>query len=816
VRFAAAYPLPGDFTMAVIRQNNWLSQQRVDVPDLRAIESAVANDFDILAGRMFAGKQPLVIKGFTISTTGTLGNRADTLQLSVAGGLLMHFGASESGTIFQIPDSQASELLSATNTKVTGSFAANTTNYVGLDLRRSADSDTADSTKFLDANTKREITKTVPKARVLDYQIVISTQPFSAATNVAPVAKVVTDTSNNVVSITDARSLMFRLGTGSDTPNASAQYAWTDTTRKENSITFSSTSAADPFAGGDKGITSFKQWMDALMTRLWELGGGQFWYSQVARDNVKLIFGTPVLGSSNDNFDWNSGTNTLTWASLSVVFENSPVHYNNIQDGTAILNADGQCLYVDIQRDTAATLVPALGTLTSLPAPTHPGSRFILAWRQGGNIQIRDKSYEVGRSFPAATTTSLGTVKLLQTSGTPLAPKVLNLDANNSIGWTATGTNSTAITLIGNGTGAGGSFTGCLGLMSQGVFSATGTGYGIVAAGGVNNSVSGGPTPGNTPVYGPAANGGIFLGGTGTQGGDGLQAFARATGSTKSGLYAAGNNPTTSGVNGGFGAYTIGGDATAAASGGTATRGAGGVGVGGGCRGGYGGEFYGGSGTSGAIDGIGVYAEGGGTNGWGGWFVGKGTGEAIVAFGGSNSSAIEATSGAAGQSAIVGIGVSGGRAMYLSSSATNVVVAKLDGHMDMSGAGSLSTVADKVMTPQMIVRAHGRFDYAASQNISIAAGVNIYAVASGGAGGFRTVILDKDIGSNLCIQVTDYCTAGATVMRTVVDSVTVRNDSFSGFVPRTSIGLRIINASTGSGGDLGSGYGCYVTVLSYN
>jgi hypothetical protein len=465
--------------MAVIRQGNWLSQQRVDVPDLRAIESAVANDFDILAGRMLAGKQPLIIKGFTVSVTGTLGNRADLLQLAVAGGLLLHFGASESGTIFQVPDTQAAELLSATNSKVTGSFASSTTNYVGLDLRRSAASDTADSTKFLDANTKREITKTVPKARILDYQLVISTQPFSAATNVAPVAKVVTDASNNVVSVTDARSLMFRLGSGGDTPNATAQYTWSDAARSENTITFSASSAADPFAGGDKGITSLKQWMDALMSRLWELGGGEHWYSQVARDNVKLIFGQPVFVSTNDNFDWNSGTSTLSWKSLSVVFENSVVFYNTIQDGSAVLNADGQCLYVDLQRSSAATLVPALGTLTSLPAPTHPGSRLILAWRQNGLIQIRDKAYEVGRPFPAATTTTLGTAQLFQTPASSTNPVVLNLDTNNAISWTAGGT-STGLTVAGSSSGGGGSaIQGTAGTSSK---------YGVVAAG-----VSGGP-----------------------------------------------------------------------------------------------------------------------------------------------------------------------------------------------------------------------------------------------------------------------------------------------------------------------------------
>ncbi len=49
--------------MAVERSANWLSQQRVDVVDLRSLDSAVCFDFDTLAGFTMAGQQPLVVKG---------------------------------------------------------------------------------------------------------------------------------------------------------------------------------------------------------------------------------------------------------------------------------------------------------------------------------------------------------------------------------------------------------------------------------------------------------------------------------------------------------------------------------------------------------------------------------------------------------------------------------------------------------------------------------------------------------------------------------------------------------------------------------
>ena len=48
------------------RQSNWLGQQRVDVPHLRAMESSVASDFDVLAG-IISGQDSYVIKGFQIA-----------------------------------------------------------------------------------------------------------------------------------------------------------------------------------------------------------------------------------------------------------------------------------------------------------------------------------------------------------------------------------------------------------------------------------------------------------------------------------------------------------------------------------------------------------------------------------------------------------------------------------------------------------------------------------------------------------------------------------------------------------------------------
>ncbi|WNM70277.1 hypothetical protein [Myxococcus phage Mx1] len=417
--------------MAVHRQGNWLGQQRVDVSDLRAIESSIVADFDVLAGRILAGRRPLVIRGFTIASGNAAGNAAEQLQLSVAGGLLLHFGARESGTLFAVSDDAVAEPLASTNTKVIGAFTASAINYVGIDFERIEAASTSDLKQFLDADTEEEVAKTVPTARILSYKIIISTQPFSVSTNICPIAKIETSATNTVVAITDSRNLMFRLGSGGDTPNPISSFPWPN--RQENDNTYEPpVSGADPFSGGDKSIASLKQWMDAVMSRIWETGSGQYWYSATTRDNVKVCYGQPVLPSTGDNFAWNSGTDTLTWSGLSLVFENSPVYANAIADGSAVLDTDGQCLYVDLQRDTVATLQPNVTLLSSLGSPTLPGSRFVLAWRSNGIIQVRDKPYEVGRPTSVATTIVSGIVRLSRAASNPSDPVVLTSTEKNS------------------------------------------------------------------------------------------------------------------------------------------------------------------------------------------------------------------------------------------------------------------------------------------------------------------------------------------------------------------------------------------------
>lgn len=287
--------------MSVRRRQNWLGQQRVDSPHLKSIESAVSNDFDeLIKGLIIGENKSYVVRGLEINMPGSVGASASGLQLLVENSAILHGSSNESGTFYVIPAGTPSEVLSSTtNERVDGAFTPSTDNYVGIEFVRDVDDSTTDQVNFWNPTSNVEFSKTVPLAITLDYKIVITTSSF--ASNVLPVAIVQTDGSNNVISITDRRPLLYRLGTAGDqNPNPFYQYPWTDG-RVENFYT-STSSTSNPFFGGDKQITTMKDFFDALMTEFKLLKGTPFWYSESAGSISRLrqdIANTAFTGKGN-------------------------------------------------------------------------------------------------------------------------------------------------------------------------------------------------------------------------------------------------------------------------------------------------------------------------------------------------------------------------------------------------------------------------------------------------------------------------------------------------------------------------------------
>jgi hypothetical protein len=635
--------------MAIFRQLNLLSQMRVDVPHLRSVESAVAGDFDGLIGRAMSGSKPLVVRGMTVANLAT-GASAITLSLVVADSIVFNINATEAGTMLWVPSGRAPEILNAAvNPKVSGSFAPNQTNYVGIDLIRTSDVTTTDLAQFLDLSTEKETGKEIPLGRTLDYKIVITTAPFSTQPNLIPIAKVVTDGSNAVLSAQDARNMMFRLSSGGDAPNTSYAYPWGQS-RSE-----STTLGNGLFTGGDKAILSQKDWQDAVMTRLQELGGGTSWYSPAADRNVNLVWVLPTF-TNGENYEWD--TANLHWQGLRFVFDNSPVTYRNVQDQTTDSPgltdlADGDCVYVDLDRSVnTPDLIPVKAPLITMGGSTP--SRWILAWRVGAYIYTRQWRYPVGTTFQPATNTSMGTVALNQPPATPFVPQVFTVNTYNGLtvginygganGLVLTGTNNDAIKALGLGTGSGlvatGGSSNGNGLIGNGA----GGGNGIVGNGGPAGGRGGNftsPDPVSVSIAGEGARGtgGDNTGaGTGANGGHGLRGLGggSANGDGGFGVYGTGGSHSTGGSLGGHGVYGEGSS-----------------------DGGYG--VYGLSLADGSPA---IYGDGGATNSDGVEGKGFGTGKGVVGTGGASGSlavGVKGTGGGSGGSpGVWGVGASGG------------------------------------------------------------------------------------------------------------------------------------------------------------
>jgi hypothetical protein len=170
--------------MAVKRRLNILSQSRVDVPDLRAIESAASNDYDEFVKSVITGTaQGYVIRGFEVSMAGAVGGAANGLQMIVDPGAVLHIASGQSGTFYLVPSgTPPQQLNSATNTIVDGAFAPSSLNYIGIEYERFIDDSTTSQVYLWNPTTKTETIKNAPARKyfvtVLRSPLVFGQQTF--------------------------------------------------------------------------------------------------------------------------------------------------------------------------------------------------------------------------------------------------------------------------------------------------------------------------------------------------------------------------------------------------------------------------------------------------------------------------------------------------------------------------------------------------------------------------------------------------------------------------------------------------------------
>jgi hypothetical protein len=411
---------------------NLLAGQRVDVTQLRLIESAGIFDFQSLL-QIMQGTTPYILNGFTIPTSTTINNAATSTQVVVSNASIW-MPTDENGAFLLVPAGTANEVLSPSNPNVVGSFAAGQTNYLGIQFVRAPDPTTADLVQIWDVDAQSEFSQTVPLGLVLNYQFVISTTGFGTT---APVAIIQTSSSNNVISVENCKQSLFRLGTGGANPNPFNNEVLTPAV--ENPLIATSVSSPDPFAGGDWEIQTLKEWMDFVMTRFKDLTGSAYWYiggSSISGLNLLDLYndavGSVMVG--NGTFTHSSVTaGLLSWTSDLLVKSIMSPRYYRFLAGSVTLN-DEDVLYAVLDRNDfflpAATFQFTSGTntvISSIPVTNLLVGDWIKAYQDDENdwIQVTNitgSTITLASNYPntwaaAEAVKSVGTYSLTPTAG---------------------------------------------------------------------------------------------------------------------------------------------------------------------------------------------------------------------------------------------------------------------------------------------------------------------------------------------------------------------------------------------------------------
>ena len=264
--------------MAVLGRLLISSAERLDLPDLLSIDSYTAGDFKYLLKGIIGDSKPYILKGFdVIDPLNAIGTQSCSIRVADS---VVFYPGSNAGSFFhglQEGHPQAEPLVPE--------LRKNTVNYVYLTFNTFNSS--IDTRAFWDPDKDGgvggEFTQDVNTQSVLKVEVHVSTGSFPA--NTIPVAKV-TVGPVVITAIEDARDLMFRLGSGGISPNPFNQYQWRNLPnpsfqRSEPPIKMLA-GGVNPFQGADKNIFTLKEWMDAIMTKLRELGGTIYWYEDTS------------------------------------------------------------------------------------------------------------------------------------------------------------------------------------------------------------------------------------------------------------------------------------------------------------------------------------------------------------------------------------------------------------------------------------------------------------------------------------------------------------------------------------------------------
>lgn len=310
--------------MSVLSRVNLQSQQRVDLSHLSAMDSFNAADFRMFQKILGGQDTNYIIRGLEIvSVSGlqvTIGV-ANSVVLANLDNVASFYVASpsESATVLTISSNVTNAYIEATLTRVTGTKV----NTAFWDPSSPSNTNSAGS-EFLSPSDFQEYVQ-------LNFSV--NTTGFTGS---AIKIAIVSSNANQVTTITPAREMFFRLGTGGAVANPDYSYPWASTRAEPvvtgNASAIGTATTLNPYyksdgvgSVNDFDITSMKQWMNAVMSQIKAMNGTPYWYSSIARGTSgSAINSSALFYNDNDQrislysadqglVKWSSGTaNTLS------------------------------------------------------------------------------------------------------------------------------------------------------------------------------------------------------------------------------------------------------------------------------------------------------------------------------------------------------------------------------------------------------------------------------------------------------------------------------------------------------------------------
>ena len=336
--------------MAVLGRLLVSSAERLDLPDFLSIDSYTQGDFKYLMKSFIGSERPYVLKGFEVISPGnSIGTQNIVISIAES---VVYYPESKAGPFFyglEEGNPKAAPLIPE--------LRKNATNYVYLVLTTFEAA--KDTRAFWDPDKEGgaggEFTQDVNTESVLTVDINVSVSSFPD--NVIPICKVKVGP-NFIESIEDSRDMMFRLGSGGISPNPLSKYAFREEplasyARLEPNTLMSSSLDPNSFKGGDKNIETLKEWMDAVMTKLLELGGTTFWYEDASSFSLVNIFKDALATSIRSKGTWQNSdavAGLLTWTEDIVIQSMTDKKDIIIRAGSKNI-ADNQVMFIEQLRD---------------------------------------------------------------------------------------------------------------------------------------------------------------------------------------------------------------------------------------------------------------------------------------------------------------------------------------------------------------------------------------------------------------------------------------------------------------------------------